>query len=197
MRKSKSVPISAPSCTNIINEYFQWLCDIINVNTFERSYWLLAKALHKKEFIWTVPNDDNRDKDGKKLRDKFAEEVNHDVYEAIEGPCTMLEMLIALAERIEDAMSDTKEGDRTARWFWEMMKNCGLDQLTDENYINMSGSLMVDHILNIVLERTYNRNGKGGLFPLKFEKKDQRKVEIWYQMYTYLLENYYIDGEIM
>lgn len=195
MRKNKIVSVSAPSGTNIINEYFQWLCDIINVNTFDRSYWLLAKTLYKKEFIWTVPNDDNRDKDGKKLRDRFADEMNYESYDVIEGPCMMLEMLIALAERIEDMMIDTTSNNRTDRWFWEILDNCGLTTYTDENYADSQGILMIDYILNNVLERNYKRNGKGGLFPLKNAKKDQRKVEIWYQMCGYLLENYYIEDE--
>ena len=41
-----------------------------------------------------------------------------------------------------------------------------------------------------MLAREYSDNGHGGLFPLKNPKKDQRKVEIWYQMTEYINENY-------
>ena len=44
------------------------------------------------------------------------------------------------------------------------------------------------------VERRYKRSGEGGLFPLKNAAKDQRKVEIWYQLSSYLLENY-VDNE--
>jgi hypothetical protein len=48
----------------------------------------------------------------------------------------------------------------------------------------------VNQILTNLVERTYQKNGKGGLFPLKQPAKDQRRVEIWYQMAAYLNENY-------
>lgn len=184
--------------SQIISEYFQWLCEIVHVDSGDTSYWLLAKALHKKEFFWTVPNDDNRGSDGKKLREQFAEEADISIEELFNGgPCSMLEMLISLAKRIEDALCDTDEGDRTSKWFWEILSNLGLDVYKDEVYYELYGNEYIDSILNNVLERTYKRSGKGGLFPLKHPKKDQRKVEIWYQMSAYLLENYYVDGEFV
>jgi protein involved in sex pheromone biosynthesis len=109
----------------------------------------------------------------------------------------MLEMLIALAIRCEEQMSNPKEGDRTCKWFWEMIQNIELDSYTDSDYFNLDGPVMVDKILTNVLERNYKHDGKGGLFPLKKAKGDQRNVEIWYQMSAYLLENYYVNGEIM
>ena len=33
-------------------------------------------------------------------------------------------------------------------------------------------------------------NGTGGLFPLKRPRVNQRRVEVWYQMSEYLMENY-------
>ena len=52
-------------------------------------------------------------------------------------------------------------------------------------------------ILNKIIDRGYSRRGVGGLFPLKYSKNDQRKVELWYQMHSYLIENYYVDGGIV
>ena len=46
----------------------------------------------------------------------------------------------------------------------------------------------MDEILNIWLERRYDEDGKGNIFPLKDPIKDQKTVEIWYQMQSYLLE---------
>ena len=39
------------------------------------------------------------------------------------------------------------------------------------------------------------QDGFGGLFPLKHAKKDQRKVEIWYQLQNWLMENYEFWGK--
>ena len=178
-------------------EYYYWLCDIINVDQYNVSYWLLIKKLQDTEFIDKVPNDDNRIDDGKKLRDIFADETGYTNYTFLDGPCSMLEMLIGLSIRIEDILEDCEEGDRTRVWFWEMIKNLGLDKYDDESYFDHGGSDAIVEILDKLINRKYGRNGNGGLFPLKDAKKDQRNVEIWYQMCAYLLENYYIDGEIM
>lgn len=187
------------SKTQIKADYFQWLCAVTKINSSAKSYWILAKDLFKKEFYWTVPNDDNRAQDGKDLRNIFADNNGYSKQERdyLDGPCSMLEMLIALSRRIEDTMADPDKGDQTVRWFWMLIKNMGLDKFTDEDYADLCGPIIVEQILDEVLDRSYKRSGKGGLFPLKSTKKDQRKVEIWYQMCAYLLENFYIDGEIV
>jgi hypothetical protein len=115
------------------NQYFQWLCDIVCVNTAENSYWLLTKALHRKEFFWTVANDDNRAADGKKLRERFSDEMGYSSCDPISGPCTVFELLIALAERCERMMAGSCD-KKTADWFWKILENIGLDKYTDDSY---------------------------------------------------------------
>jgi len=187
-----------------VNEYYAWLCDIINVNQSDRTYWFLAKTLHRKDYYWSVPNDDNRGMDGLRLREEFAEEwINNsiDSYGWVRGvldrPCSMLEMLIGLSRRMVDILVEPGEKDQTERCFWELMENLGLDKYTDDEYFELRGTPRVNHIIDVVLDRSYKRNGKGGLFPLRIAKKDQRKIEIWYQMCAYLLENYYVKEENM
>ena len=116
----------------------------------------------------------------------------------MDAPCTVLEMLIALAIRCEsDIMHDDACGDRTRLWFWEMIKNLGLIDYTDDAYMyDKSGSFdsEVNHIIDIFLERRYDKHGRGGAFPLRKYRtnyySDQRKVEIWYQLSAWLIENY-------
>lgn len=176
------------------DEYFQWLCDLICVNQETKSYWLLAKDLYKNEFYWTVPNDDNRDADGKKLRELFSEEFGYSLNDLLDESCSMLEMLIALSKRFGDGVLCKKKNEEIVPWFWEMMENCGLNKYTDEAYYDLNGPVEVSRTVDLILERRYKRSGFGGLFPLTLVKKDQRKVEIWYQMSTYLLEKYYFRG---
>jgi len=182
---------------DLLNEYFHWLCDLIEVNAPDKSYWFLANDLHRREFFWLISNDDNRANDGRNLRDLFADDEKYDDIEPINGPCTVLEMLIGLAMRMDGIMADLDNTNRTSKWFWEIITNVGLDKFNDDVYFELNGEININTAIDIILERTYRRNGKGGLFPLKFNKKDQRKVEIWYQMSEYLLENYYLDEKIM
>lgn len=167
--------------------YFDWLCDIVEINQENRSYIYLAHALHDKYFYWSVPNDDNRISDAMLLRDEY---FNGRIPN---NPCSVFELLIGIAVRIEEMMCEPEKGDRTAEWFWMMMSNLNIDFYNDETYLILMGEQNIDAIVTKLLDRTYTRNGRGGLFPLTKAKKDQRKVEIWYQMCTYLVDNYTFD----
>lgn len=128
-----------------------------------------------------MPNDDNRMEDGKELRQEFLYEFKVDDTWMNE-PCSVLEMLIALARRLAfEVNGDTDE------WFWHLMYNLGLEQYTDDVFNHVVAE-DVDDILDTFLDRKYGHNGEGGLFPLEETRADQTEVEIWYQMSTYLLE---------
>ena len=50
-------------------------------------------------------------------------------------------------------------------------------------------SLRTSERLNTFIYREYERNGKGGMFPLKTPSGNQKKVQLWYQLAEYLIEN--------
>ena len=55
----------------------------------------------------------------------------------------------------------------------------------------------VDNIIDTFLDRDYEANGDGGLFPLLAPQEDQTEVELWYQLSAYYMENYYeYDSEV-
>lgn len=182
------------SDSEIKAEYFEWLTYIVGL---DKNSLLLAKELHKREFYSIVGNDSNRAEDGKHLRDIFEEETLFRDYSCLNGPCSVLEMLIALAIRIESILEEPTEENRTEQWFWEMLKNLGLDKFTDDEFYPQGGPEQIERKLTVLLERQYTRSGKGGLFPLKVAKKDQRKTEIWYQLSAYLIENYIDEDEFI
>jgi hypothetical protein len=177
---------------DLVTAYHFWLCNLIDTNQSTRSYNLLARKLEDTDFYWSVPNDDNRSFEGKNLREQFCDENNINFeYEYFNASCSMLEMIVALAYRCESIMADQYGNMPMIKWFWDMMGNIGLSKFTDEVWAAIDGDLNVDQILKAVNDRTYRRNGQGSLFPLNHAKLDQRKVELWYQMNAYLLENYY------
>ena len=172
-------------------EYYSWLLDKIDYYEEDynpgHSYNQLLEQLFNSEFYWTVPNDDNRAADGIALRTIFTDEEgwNSDPLEG--APCSMLEMLVALSMKIESEVMWNGDENRTSEWFWMMIRNLNLDQFYDQNFD-------LDQFLTILdqfLTRNYEKSGQGGLFPLH-EKgvKNQQKVEIWYQMQAFLMENY-------
>lgn len=169
--------------------YFRWLCHRVHRRS-EYTYRELLQLLNDREFYWSVPNDDNRIEDGLKLREIYAETHPSFLPPGPSEPCSVLEVLIALADRIENILADPRKGDRTADWFWEMIRNLGLNQFHDQNFYEARNNGVINFILNQFINRTYDRRGQGSLFPSKKTAKNLARVEIWYQMMNYLDENY-------
>lgn len=171
-------------------DYFHWLCEMVHVEQEDRSYWLVAKDLHHKIFYAIIERDENRALDGLELRDQFLESEWRGRRDEIEGECTVLEMLVALAQRMDFETTEIDdERDRTAYWFWVMIDNLGLMDFDDDSYVELDGQSYVDEIIDEFVAREYEYDGVGGIFPLKHAGRDQRKVEIWYQMSSYLYEH--------
>jgi len=165
------------------DQYFEWLYSLVadvKIRKGPRTYWNLLKQLFTTEFIWHIPCDDNRAEDGRDLRFEWANSfgVRVDTNWAELG-CSFLEMLIALARRLE-----FQDGRDCEFWFWHLLGNLGLLGHNDRSKFAPED---VDDRIRMVMDRTYNRYGEGGLFPLPRAQKDQRTVELWYQMHAYLL----------
>lgn len=164
--------------------YLNWLYEHIadaSIANPRRTYWTLATVLYTKEFIWYVPNDDNRCADGRDLRVEFAEDLGLSIDdESWMGlGCSVLELMIGLSRRL----SFLDEGE-PREWFWELVDNLGL-RFSDRDHFP---SQHVEEVLNRVIWRTYRTNGRGGFFPLRRPDRDQRDVELWVQLNNYLLE---------
>lgn len=170
---------------DVKEEYFQWMFNKVGMSS---EYERLLRHLHSIDFYYVIPNDANRYEDGVSLRYRFGTESRiPDPIIATEidiKPCSVLEMMTALALRIEETiMSNTQFGDRTHVWFWIMIENLRLSELSNA-YFN---TLEADSIIFNFLDRKYERNGKGGLFILN-TKEDIRSFEIWKQAMWYLLD---------
>lgn len=163
--------------------YLEWLYDQVLVRTQRgATYWKLLRQMHKTEFKWFIPNDGNRAEDGKLLRAEWADQTHTDVPQQwMDLGCSFLEMLVALARRMEF------EADKTPHhWFWHLLENLGFNCFHDgSGYSRRFVTRRMDEVIN----RRYDRTGNGGLFPLCRSRKDQRRVEIWYQMSEYLLQD--------
>lgn len=170
----------------INDQYFEWLCKLIDSKRFSKpvSYRKLLIHLHNIEFTWLISRDINRADDGIQLRRRYSL-ANHDVSlsDYIQGPCSVLEMMVALALRCEETiMDDVTIGERTGQWFWEMIHNLGLSSMIDSEFDRD----FVDTIIARFLNREYEPDGTGGLFTVRHSSHDLRTAEIWYQLSWYL-----------
>ena len=173
----------------IREDYFEWLYDGMCEKRYSKniSYRRLLEQLHSIDFRYTISNDRNRSSDGKSLRYSFAiaegcGDNPEMITEYLDGPCSVFEMMVALAQRCEAVMDDPKIGDRTGQWFWGMIASLGLNGMSDNHY----DEKYVKDVVNRFLDREYEPNGKGGLFTIRNCEHDLRDVEIWYQLCWYL-----------
>lgn len=170
----------------IANEYFEWMFKLACNKRYSGSisYRKLFTHLHNTEFIFTIRRDENRALDGIDLRRRFAIAQDcEDLIGYLDGPCSVLEMMIALSIRCEETIMDNPTiGDRTGQWLWNMITSLGLGAIVDSEYDKEEVTYILDRFLN----REYEPNGKGGLFIVRDCDQDLRTVEIWYQMCWYL-----------
>ena len=165
--------------------YFLWLLEKIewyevDVYEYKKLLWLM----YQKEFVWSVDHDENRASKGLNLRYEYDPKMD-----CKDEPCSVLEMMIALAHDWEHEICyDFTKGDRSAKWFWVMIENLGLNQFNDRNWSGESAR-MSNNLIEFWLDRKFDFDGNGSPFPRKLNDKDQRKVEIWMQVQGYVLEN--------
>lgn len=175
----------------IIDAYFNWMYKLVCDGRFSKksSYRRLFKHLHSRPFTYIIELDGNREADGIDLRYQFAYEHKYDermIAAYLDNKqCSVLEMLVALSFRCEEHIMDNPEiGNRIGQWFWSMMDNLGLSDMSDSKF----DEKYTDKVLDRFLNREYKRNGEGGLFKVEPCAHDLRNVEIWYQMCWYLLD---------
>lgn len=180
----------------IKQQYFDWLYNLIDDG--RKKHKKLCTEFYNREFEWFIPNDDNRCEDGLNLREQFLESGKYSTDENSKefrdfalGRASVLEVLIALAQRIDFLMFDLNPGKaRTSKWFFEMVANMGLMGCMDDR-VSHGDILQIHQAIDRVIDRKYDFRGHGSLFPVRRTLgKDMSKTEIWYQMMAYLDENY-------
>lgn len=158
-------------------KYVEWLfnevCDDVHpVNRYKE----LLLYLNGRSFYWTLSIDENRAKDGMELRDIFAKNFDISQVEYVRlysDPCSILEMMIALGNRIETIIRTPYKGFI----FWKMIENLGLDCEFDLK--------KACEAIDVYLCRLYDKDGKRGMFYIPETSRDMVKAEIWYQAIWY------------
>lgn len=155
-------------------------------------YGILFDILYDVEFTWTIPMDEDRARCGQELRARFEYESGMTCEQAwLEWPCSFLEMLIGLAYSIENrVLYDGLAGDRTQRWFWEMLEGLGLD-ICDDFWMMTepdSTAYVVERAERVV-RREYSEDGSGGIFQLGKGHGDVRKMAVWEQACAYISDH--------
>lgn len=167
------------------DRYFKHLCQTIEfIDPSHPDYEFLLLDLMDIEFYAVHPMDENRIGDAANYRAVYFRDYG--IPSGMEGtPCSFLEVLVALAKRFGFLVSGLSE-DLTKYCFWKMIENCGLSVFDNLHYHQNGGKLEVWEIVTRIMDRTYEINGVGGLFPMRCPKQNQREVELFYQMNQYI-----------
>lgn len=175
----------------IIDDYLDWMYCLVSDDRPNKnlSYRSLFQLLYETPFTYVMSMDENRAEDGRDLRYRFCYETHYDreraCYYLNTYPCSVLEMMIALALRCEEHIMDNPDiGNRTGKWFWDMINSLRLGFMNDKRF----DADYAKERLYTFLYRRYQHNGAGGLFIVNNPNYDMRTIEIWYQMHYYLNE---------
>ena len=183
--------------------YFQWLCDTVRSDQNDKSYYNLLGMMYETPFEVKIDNDINRAVDGNEFKSAYILDIygteapkDADLYFRPEQNCSILEMIMGISKRMAfELAEDESEDFDFYRYFWEIIENLGLKRYDDDqfgdNFIRCK--IEIREILNKLNERKYKKSGEGGMFPLYRPQKNQKKVEIWYQMQAYINEQYMIS----
>lgn len=181
----------------IKQEYFDYILKLVHADGDGEFY----NYTHLMYRLWQYPYrpgnqyDSNRASDGVDFRYySFAYDMGLP-YELIDEssiynmPCSVLEMMVALAKRIEvDYMSNWRE-DRTYVWFWRMIDSLGLQSYDDWSWDSYSENNPVDTALDRFMAGLYEPDGRGSLFIIKDQEYDCRLYEIWANAQKWIHDN--------
>lgn len=174
--------------------YRDWLVDKIS-SGFEEyvdNHLGLIDELFEFNFYTIIPMDKNRANGGITYRESFAYDYGIDPSQFISAMGTsakVLEVLVDISYLCGEEIGGGYKGDRTADWFWRLIKNLGLDWVVGDE-LELETKMAVIMVLSRWLGRNFEPDGSGGLFPLKNPPGDERNVEILYQMRAYINENF-------
>lgn len=172
--------------------YFDWLVIKVEGN----KHLGLLNIAFDMPFISLIPNDENRIQDGLELRKEWFKKYGTDFDIDFNQQSNLFEVLVALSIRIEGVTSDVDNRRYTAKyWFWKMIENLGLNGY-DYTHLTPSGIENIRETFLAMINREYQPNGQGGLFPFREVDRDQRDVELWYQMHQWLLATVYSEENL-
>jgi hypothetical protein len=166
--------------------YLDWLFALVESARPGQTFLSLFRALHRTKFMADnrVPLDNNRVSYAIGLRLEFFQTAGiQDTEYFEEDRISMLELLMQLAY---DMGEITSREDNIPSYFFELLENLGIC-IPDDAYIDTdSTDTLVYLVLQKVIKRRYASHGL--LFPLRHPEADQRRVELWFQMNAYLIE---------
>lgn len=148
--------------------YFEWLLSQVECDE------QLGELLDAMTYSWHFILDENRSAGGLELRKIYGLEYSVDLDDVKTGPCSVLEMFVALAMRFSENADIS-----VSKAFHEMISN-----LQEVN----SNSLKVT--IQEWMNGNFSPDGYGSPFILQYYTGDARDLDVWTLMTIYISEHY-------
>ena len=162
--------------------YYEWLVNLINLPFYSK----IIHELSTIPFTYIIESDENRIYDGLNLRYRYAYEHKLDPETRVRlkkhGPCSVLEVMVAMALRADEEYMTSSGEKQVGKWFFKMIQSMNLENQNDLLY---NATVVQTRVAN-VLKRNYLPNGEGSFFHIPNYGGDMRTVDLWYQMMAYL-----------
>ena len=169
----------------------------------------LAELLYGTDFYYSpsISEDGDRVKQALILREDYASEVGSGLdevlqdrlWKSIHGQCSLFEMMISLAMSLDEMLNEDPDKDMVSDFFHILLENAGYTLYDEEDWDAPKGEeICTDYwkrVSSRVLDRRYEMNGKGGLFPLQSVPLkdgmvvDRRTVGLWQQLQDWVDEH--------
>ena len=198
------------------DSYFHWLQERSGITG------PLSSMLADTEFVSLYELDDIlKEKAKEDVRLKYAESVlEGDEYndknvetvcKSIRGNCCLFEVIFCLADSINDMFDILEEDveDGTKKFFGILLDNAGFSKYDEEDFDMHEAKVKAywQKCIDRILTRSYEDDGKGGLFPIKLEEIDFKmyangvqinkieSISLWQQMNDWTDQHTNEDGE--
>lgn len=152
-------------------------------------------VLYDKEYFYLNDFDKSRAEDGIALRENwlFSEypELPEEAISILDNrPCSVLECLIALCERVwNDILYDPSSEETTSLLFQHAIHNLKLDYY-DNDSINDGSIAEIDRIIGRWLDGKIKADGTGSPFIVRNPSKPMRGSDLWTQANMYVEDNF-------
>lgn len=177
----------------------------------------LSSLLADTEFVSLGGLDDILEKKAKEdTRRAYAEDIAEQeelndketdaLRKSIRGNCCLFEVIFCLSCALNEMFEDEDAYDGPEHFFQILLKNAGLDKY-DEEDLDIHPEMVQKYWekrIRIILERSYDDTGIGGLFPMTnltlysdntVSYPDYRTVPLWQQMNDWVDLHTNEDGE--
>lgn len=161
----------------MMNDYYAWLTRLVDMD----SNCHLLKVLDSIEYRWQFALDENRAAAGLNLRQLYSKEAGVYLDDVREGPCSVFEMLIGVAQMMSELLSMSEPN--IPKFFKELIKNLALTPMTTDDKV-------IFRRVDRWLDREFDSSGIGSIFPLRHYKGDARVLDVFDAMNVYIGENY-------